>query len=72
MESNPPTYNQPVHIINIDIEDNHEQATMGAFLIGDLVTLVNFLLNILPPWIVSMFVQSYSRFNVADNDSEWN
>lgn len=41
MESNPPKYNQPVHIINIDIQDNHEEATMGAFLICDLASMVN-------------------------------
>lgn len=32
--------NKPVHIINIDIQDNHEEATIGAFLICELVTLV--------------------------------
>ena len=26
----------PVHIINIDIEDNHEEATIGAWLVRDL------------------------------------
>ncbi|KAK3105441.1 hypothetical protein FSP39_025323 [Pinctada imbricata] len=31
---------QPVHIINIDIQDNHEEATLGAFLILDLVTML--------------------------------
>jgi hypothetical protein len=31
---------QPAHIINIDIQDNHEEATIGAFLISDLVTMV--------------------------------
>lgn len=30
--------NQPVHIINIDIQDNQEEATIGAFLITDMVT----------------------------------
>lgn len=40
MESKPPTDNHPVHIINIDIQDNHEEATMGAFLICDLVATV--------------------------------
>lgn len=41
MESNPPVDNQPVHIINIDIQDNHEEATMGAFLICDMVSMVS-------------------------------
>lgn len=40
MELNPPVDNQPVHIINIDIQDNHEEATMGAFLICDMVSMV--------------------------------
>jgi hypothetical protein len=30
----------PVHVINIDVEDNHEEATIGAILISDLVNLV--------------------------------
>lgn len=33
---------QPAHIINIDIQDNHEEATIGAFLISDLATMVGF------------------------------
>lgn len=41
MESKPPVDNKPVHIINIDIPDNHEEATMGAFLICDLVQMVS-------------------------------
>ena len=28
------------HVINIDIQDNHEEATIGAFMICDLVTMV--------------------------------
>lgn len=32
--------NKPVHLINIDIQDNHEEATIGAFLICELVSLV--------------------------------
>lgn len=40
MESRSPVHNQPVHIINIDIQDNHEEATMGAFLICDLTSMV--------------------------------
>jgi len=33
--------NKPVHVINIDIQDNHEEATIGAFLICELVTLLS-------------------------------
>lgn len=40
MESKGGADNKPVHIINIDIQDNHEEATMGAFLICDLVAMV--------------------------------
>jgi len=34
------TDNSPVHIINIDILDNHEEATLGAFLFCDLAQLM--------------------------------
>jgi len=37
MESRIPEENNPVHVINIDIQDNHEEATIGAFLIWELV-----------------------------------
>jgi hypothetical protein len=47
MESKSPVYNQPVHIINLDIQDNHEAATIGAFLICDMVHLVIILLILL-------------------------
>ena len=29
--------NQPAHVINMDIQDNHEEATIGAFLFCELV-----------------------------------
>ncbi|XP_013416039.1 RNA polymerase II subunit A C-terminal domain phosphatase SSU72 [Lingula anatina] len=31
---------QSVHVINIDIQDNHEEATLGAFMICDLCELL--------------------------------
>ena len=31
----------PVHVINIDIKDNHEEATLGAFLILKLCNTVS-------------------------------
>lgn len=32
--------NVGVHVINVDIQDNHEEAVAGAFLIGDLVSML--------------------------------
>lgn len=32
---------QPVHVINVDIQDNHEEATLGAFLICELCQCVS-------------------------------
>ena len=32
--------NQPVHIINIDVADNHEDATLGAFLLYELAQIL--------------------------------
>ena len=40
MESREKDGMTPVHIINIDIQDNHEEATIGAFMICDLVSMV--------------------------------
>lgn len=34
---------QPVHVINVDIQDNHEEATLGAFLICELCQCVSIL-----------------------------
>ncbi|KAK6175581.1 RNA polymerase II subunit A C-terminal domain phosphatase SSU72 [Patella vulgata] len=31
---------QAVHIINVDIQDNHEEATIGAFMICELVAML--------------------------------
>lgn len=41
MESREKDDMNPVHIINIDIQDNHEEATIGAFLICDLVSMLS-------------------------------
>lgn len=38
ISSQPSTHSQPVHVINMDIQDNHEEATIGAFLISDMVS----------------------------------
>ena len=35
-----PTDNSPVHVINIDIQDNHEEATIGAFIISDIASML--------------------------------
>ncbi|CAD1474810.1 unnamed protein product, partial [Heterotrigona itama] len=40
MESRTQEDSQPVHLINIDIQDNHEEATVGSFLICELVTVL--------------------------------
>lgn len=40
MESKSPTDNSIVHVINIDIQDNLEEATIGAFLISDMCLMV--------------------------------
>jgi RNA polymerase II subunit A C-terminal domain phosphatase SSU72 len=31
-----PVDNTPVHVINLDVQDNHEEATIGAFLICEM------------------------------------
>lgn len=41
LESREPEDNTPVHVINLDIQDNHEEATIGAFLICELVTTMS-------------------------------
>lgn len=40
MESKEPVHNCPVHVINIDVQDNQEEATIGAFLICDMISMV--------------------------------
>uniref|UniRef100_A0A1I8ID43 RNA polymerase II subunit A C-terminal domain phosphatase SSU72 n=2 Tax=Macrostomum lignano TaxID=282301 RepID=A0A1I8ID43_9PLAT len=35
LESRPQEGNEAVHVVNIEIRDNHEEATLGAFLICD-------------------------------------
>ncbi|KAL4220790.1 RNA polymerase II subunit A C-terminal domain phosphatase [Mactra antiquata] len=41
LESRDKSESHPVHIINIDIQDNHEEATIGALLIRDLITTLS-------------------------------
>lgn len=41
MESREPVDNSTVHVINIDIQDNHEEATIGAFLISDMCLMAS-------------------------------
>ena len=36
LENREKTLNQPVHVINIDVADNHEDATLGAFILYEL------------------------------------
>jgi len=36
-----PTDNSPVHVINIDIQDNHEEATVGAFKFLELANMLS-------------------------------
>lgn len=40
MENRPPVDNSIAHVVNIDIQDNLEEATIGAFLISDMCTMV--------------------------------
>lgn len=46
MEAKEPLDNSTVHVINIDILDNHEEATIGAFLISDMCIMVSFLITL--------------------------
>jgi len=41
MDSQIPEDNVPVHVINLDIQDNHEEATVGAFLICELCSMLS-------------------------------
>lgn len=46
----------PVHIVNFDIRDNHEDATLGSFLINDLCQMVR---NIHKGKLMSRFFFSF-------------
>lgn len=51
--SKTPTDNTPVHIINVDIQDNQEEATIGAFFIWELVQLVK----------ITVLIDGFSEFS---------
>lgn len=40
LENRTSTSNIPVHVINLDIVDNHDEAVKGSFLISDLVSML--------------------------------
>ncbi|PVD36680.1 hypothetical protein C0Q70_03666 [Pomacea canaliculata] len=40
IESREKSMDHVMHLINIDIQDNHEEATIGAFMICELVTML--------------------------------
>jgi hypothetical protein len=50
LESREPETYSPVHVINIDIQDNHEEATLGAFLVCNLCEKVYFVLSSFNRW----------------------
>ncbi|XP_037815855.1 RNA polymerase II subunit A C-terminal domain phosphatase SSU72 isoform X1 [Lucilia sericata] len=62
MESRDVVDNRPVHIFNVDIEDNHEEALMGAFLITDMINMVkiyyNYSYKLL--WPLRCFIKCFS------------
>nr|CAD7400053.1 unnamed protein product [Timema cristinae] len=43
LESRTPMDNTSVHVINVDIQDNHEEATIGAFLVCEMMSMVRHL-----------------------------
>lgn len=60
MESRDVMDNRPVHIFNVDIEDNHEEALMGAFLITDMINMVKinkYSYKLLLPLLVLLYVE---------------
>ncbi|GBM56765.1 RNA polymerase II subunit A C-terminal domain phosphatase SSU72 [Araneus ventricosus] len=40
LASRSPKEISPIHIINIDVQDNHEEATIGAFLVCEMATMM--------------------------------
>lgn len=63
MESRTQEDNQPVHLINIDIQDNHEEATVGSFLICELVTVV-FIFAFIYILIIISFFLCYNNIQI--------
>lgn len=68
MESRTPVDNSIAHVVNIDIEDNLEEATIGAFLIGDMCLMVTVHYNALR-LILMLFLQ-LAKSEDLDNDIE--
>lgn len=63
MESRDQEENRPVHLINVDIQDNHEEATVGSFLIWELLTVVNHSTRSLFTKINDTFFQQHSNYS---------
>ena len=40
LESRGPSHYHPVHVINIDVQDNHDEATFGSFLFYEMCEMV--------------------------------
>lgn len=59
---------QPVHVINVDIQDNHEEATLGAFLICELCQCVSVMivLNVFYFVIYSIHLALKCKHNIFE------
>jgi RNA polymerase II subunit A C-terminal domain phosphatase SSU72 len=66
METRSQEDNQTAHLINIDIQDNHEEATVGSFLICELVSVVikMFILKLIDVSSIELYI----FFQLANSD----